>query len=203
MKLAVSLSILVLILILVALYLQFRQNEPPAWSAQNSGFSPAERYPDVVAEFGQPDAIDKSVGGGAVWFEPTLKALNKPWTMVMMIDEAIPHKKPAPHADFLYSWFRINIPDQKTMYDILKLSESVSYDQLKKVLQVRCHFMGANKATAVLAIRMAQGKQTLEQIQKNNLYAKFVFRTVEGHKMYDPNAEAEYEKEILAYVNSL
>lgn len=163
-------------------------------------YSPAARYSDVVTEFGEPDAIDRNPGGGAVWYKKSMARQGKPWEMVVMLDEAVPHEKPAPHADFLYSWVRLDVPDDETLHDILKLSESVSYDPLKKLLQVRCHFMGANLATAVLAIRMAQKKLTLKQIQDDGLYANYIFRTVESHNLYDANAEKEYEAEIVEYV---
>lgn len=174
------------------------------WTAKSSpaygSYSPASRYPDVVAEFGEPDTIDRNPGGGALWFKKSMTSRGKPWEMVMMLDEAVPHDKPAPHADFLYSWLRINIPNDETLQEILKLSKSISYDPLKKLLQVRCHFMGANLATALLSIRMAQKKLTLKQIQDQDLYAKYIFRTAKAHKTYDANAEEEYEAEISEYV---
>lgn len=177
------------------------------WSAKSSKqlgeYSPKDRMDDVVKEFGNPDTCDANAGGGATWYKYSLQKKGKPYEMIVMLDEAIPHYKPTPHADFLYTWVKMKI-DKKSIRDqVLGLSDSVSYDQLKQVLQVRCHFMGANKATIVLAIKIVTGELTLKQIQDNNLYAKYIFRTVNGHKLYDPNAETMYEKEITKYVNSL
>jgi hypothetical protein len=200
-------NIISCIIAIVVIYLIYQYFNAVDWTSRSTkeygAYAPADRFPDLVSEFGQPDMIDRGVGGGAIWFGGSLKKQNKPWNMIMILDEAVPHDKPAKHADFLYSWARLNIPSEAVMHDILRISDSISYDPLKKWLQVRCHFMGANLATAVLAIRMAQGRTTLKQIQDEELYAKMIFRTVKKHALYDSNAETEYENEIRQYVNSL
>jgi hypothetical protein len=198
-------NLIVLIVVICVVYFIYDYFNSVEWSSRSTkeygSYAPADRYPELLSEFGQPDMIDRSAGGGAIWFEGVLRSRNKPWKMIMILDEAIPHDKPAKHADFLYSWLRVDIPSEALMHDILRISESISYDPLKKWLQVRCHFMGANLATAVLVIRMVQGRTTLKQVQDDDLYAKLIFRTVKDHTLYDKNALSEYESEIRQYLN--
>ena len=198
-------TIIVIILSLFVLYYVYMRSKI-GWTSRSTpkfgSYAPVDRYDDVRKEFGKPDMIDRAPGGGAIWTKPTMVKLNKPWEMIMILDEAIPHSKPAPHADFLYSWVKLKVPNEDTLHDILRLSDSLTYDPLKKVLRVRCHFMGANLATAVLAIRLAQNKLSLDEIINENLYAKYIFKTAKSHKTYDPEAVVKYENEIREYVNA-
>lgn len=198
-------TIIVLLIITITLYFLFiGSSNDIKWSSKASkeygSYAPSERINDVIKEFGKPSMMDPREGGGAVWFKKDLG--NKPYEIVAIYDEAIPHNKPAKHADFLYTWVKLKVPLSK-LTSILSLSKSVAYDPLKELLQVRCHFMGANKATIVLAIRIATGKLSLSEIRKNKLYAKYIFKTVKGHSLYDPKAEEKYEKEINTYINNL
>ena len=207
MKVFTLRNIIILLIVVFVIYLIHKHYNTVDWTSRSTpeygSNAPTDRFSDVVDEFGQPDMIDRGVGGGAIWFGGTLKRQNKPWEMVMIMDEAIPHDEPAKHADFLYSWIRLNIPSEAVMHDILRISDSISYDPLKRWLQVRCHFMGANLDTAFLAIRMAQVKTTLKEIKDKELYSKLIFRTVKDHKSYESNARDEYENEIRQYVQSL
>jgi hypothetical protein len=145
-----------------------------------------------VAEFGSPDLIDTSAGGGAVWFKKTLRARGKKYEQLMILDEAIPHANPSPHADFLYTQVRLAVPPE-LLRDVLGLSKSVQYDPLKKVLTARCHFSGANKATMYLAVKIALNILTLKEIQDTDFYRDTILRTIPGHPLYDPEAEHRYE----------
>jgi hypothetical protein len=172
------------------------------WTSSNFDLSPKARYPDVEQEFGKPDYIDVNSGGGAYWFKKTLKKNGHPYEKIYMLDEAIIHMHPAPHADFLYSSVRVNVPDEK-ISDVRALSDSVTYDPLKKEITARCHFMGANRATIYLAILLAQGHVSLREIKKENLYGRYIFATIPENSLYDPLAENRYEKYIKSYVDKL
>jgi hypothetical protein len=175
------------------------------WRARYGKISPRERLPEIVAEFGSPDLIDTSAGGGAIWFKKTLRARGKKYEQVLILDEAIVHAKPAPHADFFYTQVKLVIPCdyQKRLRDILGLSKSVQYDPLKQVLTARCHFAGANKATMYLAVKIALGLLTLQEIQDHDLYATHIFKTIPGHKLYEPEAEHNYEAYVFEYIDAL
>ncbi len=120
--------------------------------------SPGGRYRDIVKELGPPSAHDFSPGGFAVWDQQTLAQTTTGWqyARVELRDEQIPH---GDHADFLYTWMRIPVPADK-IGAVRALSESVTYDPLKQEVRARCHFMGANVGTLVLAKRVAADEMT-------------------------------------------
>ena len=68
---------------------------------------------------------------------------------------------------------------------VRSISESITYDPLKKQIGVRCHFMGANVATALLAVYVAKGKMTIEEAMQE--YGTYVMSTVgkEANVNYD------------------
>ena len=130
---------------------------------------PKERYPDVVNEFGKPDFIINDKGGMAIW-------KNKDFfEEIVLKDESIEHKKPAPHCDFLYSTVNVYIPDE-LIPKVLRLSRSVNYDNLKKELTARCHFMGANVATLYLAMQIVNDYESEESPKSK--YGKTIASTM-------------------------
>lgn len=156
------------------------------YTGGNYGTSnPGERLDDIVNEFGKPDLIDKSPGGVAIWKKQTLKNRGHCWERIEIHDEQVPHKDPAPHTDFLYTWYKLDVPINK-INDVRALSKSVTYDPLRKLVRARCHFMHANVATLVLAKRIAKNEMTLEEARKS--YGPFIFSGVKEHKMYNPKA---------------
>lgn len=169
----------------------------PHPSGKYGSFNPAERYPDLIKKFGEPDLIDKNPGGVAIWKRSTLRERGHCWERVEIHDEQIPHTKPAPHTDFLYTWYRLDVPDDKVT-DVLSLSESVTYDPLKRVVRARCHFTGANNATLVLAKKIATGEITLQQAKTS--YGPYIMATAPTSATYDPKAEESYVKELCDYL---
>jgi hypothetical protein len=110
---------------------------------------PKERYPDLLKEFGSPTYTVNRKCGVAIWKQPQF------FEKIMLKDESIEHKSPKPHCDFLYSTIKVHIEDNQFV-NLLMLSESVTYDRLKKELTARCHFMGANVATLLLCMMIAE-----------------------------------------------
>ena len=108
----------------------------------------------------------------------------------------IPHNHPAPHFDFLYAWYRLRVPSQ-LIHDINDLSESVQYDPKTQLVRVRCHFMGANYATLVLAKRIVNGELTGYDARMK--YPEFIFATVMEHPLYNPHAVENYKKELKEF----
>lgn len=126
-----------------------------AWrDATHHATNPTDRRADVFAEFGDPDTFDPTPGGMARWKCQTLKRGGHPWEEIVLKDEVVPHGE---HADFLYAWYKIDIPNF-LLIEVLKVSKSVSYDRLKKLLRVRCHKMGANVATAWIVMQIVSGR---------------------------------------------
>jgi len=130
---------------------------------------PKQRFSDVVAEFGHPTFVVNQPGGVAVWKPAGI------YTKVMLKDESIEHKKPKAHCDFLYASVNVHIPDSSLM-DVLMLSESVTYDRLKKQLTARCHFMGANVATLLLAMKILKNPGLTSQL--HNQYGETIMNSM-------------------------
>lgn len=139
--------IIIIILLIIVLFIPLltRRRKKIRRKLEWKNNKPIQRYRDLVDEFGNPNILNKSM---AIW--------NKdvgPYNEIILKDEEIPHCCPKPHYDFLYSSISVKMnPLQKLV--ILAISKSVWYDELKQELWARCHFMGANVATLVLATRI-------------------------------------------------
>tara|TARA_R100001163_G_C5064342_1_gene201917 strand:+ start:1418 stop:2092 length:675 start_codon:yes stop_codon:yes gene_type:complete len=139
----------------------------PTTSWINTGYgyghgsmNPADRLNDLIKEYGNPDVIDTRSGGQAIWYDRSLKAT--PYKRIEIRDEQIPHDKPKPHVDFLYSWYKVEIPDH-LISGLHKISESILYDPLKKTMTARCHDMKANIVTHWIVKNYAQGKLLIDE----------------------------------------
>lgn len=144
---------------------------------------PSERYPDLVAEFGKPDILSTKKGGLAIWY-------NKyPYTSIILTDEEIPHCCPKPHYDFLTSSVCVTITDPQKLKEVLSISKSIWYDQLKGELYARCHFMGANVATLVLATRLLLTDEVYSHEQLQSLYKDLIMSTMDENSTYDELTE--------------
>ena len=150
-------------------------------------------FKDAVAQcklltdkYGEPSNIDKSKGGMAIWHRDKLKktCFNK----IVILDESVAHCVPKPHRDFLYTYVKYEIPEDKVL-DVTSLSGSVAYDPLKKTLRARCGSEEANIATLYLAVSIGNSKITLSEVQENELYKKTIESTVSAQ-----NVELYYNK---------
>lgn len=141
------------------------QNYSPDWINTGYGYgygqmNPADRLSDLIKEFGQPRIYDSNKGGGAIWTKEQLT--NTPYERIEIKDEQIPHDIPKPHTDFLYSWYRIDIPEH-LIGGLHKISSSISYDPLKKLMRARCHDMRPNVVTHWIVKNYAKGKLTIDE----------------------------------------
>ena len=136
-----------------------------------------ERYFDVEKEFGRPSHEARGPNGLLLWDAKTLKSRGHFYSQITLRDEEVYHDKPKPHCDFLYATIPYMVPHDK-LQDVLALSESVSYDALKRELTARCHFMGANVATLLLATKIATGEATLGKIIETDAYKTNIMATM-------------------------
>ncbi len=118
-----------------------------------------------------PTTIKREPGNGVVvWFNvdpflndvyPTDYLLKTDvYSKLMIKDEEVPHLVPEAHVDYFYAFMYMDIPVH-TVDKVLKLTESLSYDTMKKEIFSRCHYMAANVATLFLAKQIAQGQKSL------------------------------------------
>ena len=81
-------------------------------------------------------------------------------------DEDVKHCVPRNHHDYFYSSVKFFVPKKNKVFDVLKISGSLNYDGLKKLLTARCGGIGANYATLYLAMMVANGKLSISQVKK-------------------------------------
>ena len=166
--------------------------------------TPKAEFAKQVQEFGRPSVLDPRPGGFAVWDYNKLRKLGAPADCLYRVeikDEQVPHGKPAPHTDFLYYWMFMDIP-KKLIHKVLAISDSISYDPLKTLLQVRCHFSGANWSTLYSALIIINKKYNIKEFKKLKIYKKLVFSTMAKGKEYDPENLELMKKAICDYHNS-
>ena len=103
--------------------------------------NPSSGLIDLIKIFGQPAIIDSKEGGFARWTKEQL--LGKPFEQIEIRDQQIPHSKPTPHSDFLYTWYKIDIPSHKLPF-LHHISHTIIYDSDKKMMLTRCHDIRSN-----------------------------------------------------------
>ena len=136
---------------------------------------PKEYYPKCVKMFGSPDAISVKRNGFALWLTRGLFSEH------LLRDEYVKHCVPRDHYDYFYSSVKFYMPEDKVC-DALKVSGSLFYDGLKKHLTARCGGIGANYATIYLAMMISEGKLTLDEVKKNDMYPKMIRGELIPHK---------------------
>ena len=128
---------------------------------------PVSYFPSCIEQFGQPTAISREKHGFALWKTKGLFSEH------LLRDEDVKHCVPRPHHDYFYSSVKFYVPDDK-FCDVLKVSGSIAYDGLKKLLTARCGGIGANYATLYLGMMIANGKLSLKQVQAGDMYPKMI-----------------------------
>tara|TARA_B100000575_G_C23119980_1_gene647961 strand:- start:848 stop:1615 length:768 start_codon:yes stop_codon:yes gene_type:complete len=131
----------------------------------------AEQYDILTKKYGNPSISDLSEGGIAIWKKDKLKGTC--FHEIKLLDESVSHCVPAPHRDFLYTYVKYEVPDDKVL-DVISLSGSVAYDPLKKELRARCGSEAANIGTLYLATGIGNSKITFDEIQEKGLYKKVI-----------------------------
>lgn len=128
---------------------------------------PRDYYKRCVELFGKPTALSKERGGIAIWKTRGLFSEH------ILRDEDVKHCVPRPHHDYFYSSVKFFVPKDKLL-DVLKISGSLNYDGLKKLLTARCGGIGANYATIYLGMLVANGKLTIKDVKKDHLYPRMI-----------------------------
>mgnify|MGYP001417997867 CR=1 FL=1 len=173
--------VIILIILIIVYYLVDYMFPVYNWRHK----APRKRYTDVYKEFGSPTFRYNYPGGAAGWFNKGC------FEKIMLVDESIEHLKPKPHCDFLYATVKCYIPFEYIM-DVLSMSESVKYDQLKNTLTARCHFMGANVATLVLCVSIANHPEHTDMYLSR--YGDLVMESM------DPKTYKDLRKELKELV---
>lgn len=125
---------------------------------------------------GKPSVVDRKAGGMAVFKNVGC------YSRIEIKDESILNLAPIPHKEFVYSYINYEIPD-KHVYDVIKLSGSISYDPIAKELRARGQNLEMNIATLALATQIGQGKISLHYAKENELLKAWI-QNNETEKLY-------------------
>jgi hypothetical protein len=123
--------------------------------------NPAETLPILIDTYGPPDMIDPRKGGSAIWYKKSLPS-DTPFESIEIKDEQIPNDKPYPHTDFIYTSYKVNVPEHM-IGSLHKISKSITYDPLKKIMTARNFDIKANVVTHWIVKHFALGKLNIDE----------------------------------------
>lgn len=139
---------------------------------------PKNKYAKFVKLLGKPAWCVNQPHGMALW-RPR-GGLTSLFDEHLLRDEDVPHCVPAKHHDYFYSSVRIYVPPSKRR-DVLRISGSIAYDGLKKLLTARCASIEANIATLYLGMCVATGKMDIANVKREGLYGAYIRGEKEPH----------------------
>ena len=159
-------NLLILILLCIMTF-NYVRNNTIKWKHLDA----IDQYNILVKKYGTPTIEDLREGGIAIWKKDKLK--NTCFDYIELLDESVPHCVPKPHRDFLYTYVKYEIPEDKVL-DVTSLSGSIAYDPLKKTLRARCGSEAANIGTLYLATAIGNSRITLEEVQEKKMYTSVI-----------------------------
>jgi len=141
----------------------------------------------AIREYGNPDVTYVSkrdpLGSFARWSERTLRKAGHPeLRRVEVRARGYEHSFPKSHGDHVYSTIVYEIPDDK-IWDVLKLSDSLTYDRLAHELTSRCAGWQTNSAILYLACRLAAGNISLNDARDRDVLKKMMTKAAGNSKV--------------------
>lgn len=128
---------------------------------------PKQYFTKCLEMFGKPTALSNKKHGFAYW---NTKGLFEEH---LLRDEDVKHCVPRIHHDYFYSSVIFYVPENR-VFDVMKISGSLNYDGLKKMLTARCGGIGANYATLYLAMKVSNSDMSINKVKKDDLYPKMI-----------------------------
>lgn len=161
---------------------------------------PRQYFPVAKKLLGKPTFI-ANVRSGMVYWK---KKGNSLFAEHRLVDQAVYHCVPGPHYDFFYSSVKFFVPPKKRL-DVLRISGSLTYDGLTKLLTARCASLAANIATLYLAMSVGSSEMKITEVKKKGLYSRYIQGTALSHtKMRQEmncmkqNNRKDWKKELAA-----
>jgi len=130
---------------------------------------PKRYFSKAVDLLGNPEWVANAPSGMAYWKGHG----NSLFAEHRLLDQEIAHCVPSWHCDFFYSSVKCFVPPKRRL-DVLRISGSINYDGLTKLLTARCASLDANIATLYLGMAVAQGALTIQEVKKKGLYASHI-----------------------------
>jgi len=155
----------------------------------------------ATREYGEPSIlyVSKSDPNGsfAHWSEQALKEAGHPeLRRVEIRARGYTHDFPRPHGDYVYTTVVYEIPPKK-IWDVLKLSDSLSYDRLSHEVTSRCAGWRTNSAILYLACRLADGFISLEDAEERDVLEKMMTKAARDEKV-----ARKYSKKLAAMITA-
>jgi len=161
--------------------------------------NPVYRAKSVIKRYHKDPTFTKyGPGGKLVWFYS-----DERMESIKIFDEYHIHKKPADHFDFMYSVFKVREPytfdDKESMFheklqrdnieltslDIKNITHSSNLDAVSNMLEVRCHFEGANDTTAFITYLYLFDIISYKEAIK--YYGELIMKIIKEEKNYGEN----------------
>ena len=124
---------------------------------------PKKYYDELVKVYGKPEIIVNQENGLCIWYGKDTDYFHH----LELKDEYVEHCVPAHHYDFFYTYVKIYIPPEK-FSQVMKISGSIGYDGIKKLLYARCGSIEANLATLATVMKTINDQPTVYSTEINN-----------------------------------
>ena len=165
---------------------------------------PVQYYSEIVKLYGPPSVYNNKPNGICIWIKGNTEKDIFPHEEIILRDGYVAHSRPVDHYDFMYSFIKVYIPP-KYITKILKTTESVTYDPLKKILGARCGSFAANYATFRTVLNIIDdedadyGKNIMNKIKEEVDNEKYVISKMQSNqqKYKDEFKKPKYDLEKI------
>lgn len=140
---------------------------------------------DLKAQFGDPTYTTVDT---VVWNKNTLRRQGFGYLdRIMLASEGIHSNEPETHLDHVYIRAKTTAPD---VWNMLKLSDAITYDRGGQILTARCAGWRTCGALMLLAIRAGNGKLDYREARERQVVSK-VLNKAAGSDKYFKQLESE------------
>lgn len=155
---------------------------------QATTLEPIAIFEAAQKKYGAPDVIQDGV---AQWGRSTLhKRGHTSVERLEMRERGVQHSAVSPHQDHFFTTVRYRIPDDK-VWDVLQLSDSLSYDRVLHELTSRCAGWRTNVAILLVAVRTAKGSIDVKE-------APSILRKVMSKAVRNERAAEKYSERLAS-----
>lgn len=140
---------------------------------------PVSKLEILNSQLGEPSMIVDQPYGAIFWrdSESMQQTINfnfgfpSVFVKHMLTDETTLHTCPVPHKDYFYSYIKVLL-NTNTLNQINKLSGSIGYDKVKKLLWARCNCLAGNIVTLTLAMEILVLGTNVNEFARTGIYVK-------------------------------
>jgi hypothetical protein len=143
---------------------------------------------EVRKKYGEPSVVYESVSDPessfARWNRAALKKSGHPELFQVEVSaRRVTHLEPVKHEDHVTTTILLDIPDLAVAAQVLALSDGITYNRRSHQLSSLCAGWKTNLATLLLAVRLAKGETTLEQIKRHDALSKMTRKAAKSDEV--------------------